>query len=159
MDLKYSNACKEVMVLFDYFLDENDLSKIPEKQIEYIKKNANQQYNYIIDESKELEEQEISTEAKAIIVSLYEKYFATNEQKKKVDEIIAIIDRQKNIKKNNYSSFNNLEEALKYKNSIKKNEEIKPSVNIEKNGKALVKSESIWKRIMSKISKIFHLSI
>ena len=32
MDLKYSNACKEVLVLFDYFLDENDLSKIPEKQ-------------------------------------------------------------------------------------------------------------------------------
>ena len=96
MDLKYSNACKEILVLFDYFLDKNDLSKIPEKQIEHIKKMANQQYNYIIDESKELEEQEISKEAKAIIVSLYKKYFTTSEQKRKVDEIIAILDRQKN---------------------------------------------------------------
>lgn len=157
MDLKYSNACKEVVVLFDYFLDENDFSKIPEKQIEHIKKNANQQYNYIIDESKVLEEQEISKEAKAIIVSLYKKYFTTNEQKKKVDEIISILDRQKNIKKTNSSGVNNLEEALKYKNSIKENEEIKQSENIEKNEKALVKSESIWKKIISKISKIFRL--
>ena len=157
MDLKYSNACKEVLVLFDYFLDENDLSKIPEKQIEHIKKNANQQYNYIIDESKELEEQEVSKEAKAIIVSLYKKYFTTSEQKRKVNEIIAILDRQKNITKNNNSSFNNLEEALKYKNSIKENEEIKPNENIEKKEKALVKSESIWKKIINKISKFFHL--
>lgn len=157
MDLKYSNACKEVVVLFDYFLDENDLSKIPEKQIEHIKKNANQQYNYVLDESKVLEEQEISKEAKAIIVSLYKKYFTTNEQKKRVDEIISILDRQKNIKKTNSSGFNNLEEALKYKNSIKENEEIKQSENIEKNEKALVKSESIWKKIISKISKIFRL--
>lgn len=157
MDLKYSNACKEVVVLFDYFLDDNDLSKIPEKQIEHIKKNANQQYNYFIDESKVLEEQEISKEAKAIIVSLYKKYFTTSEQKKKVDEILAILDRQKNIKKTNNSGFNNLEEALNYKNNRKENEEIKQSENIEKKEKALVKSESIWKKIINKISKFFHL--
>lgn len=54
MDLKYSNACKEVMVLFDYFLDENDLSKIPEKQMKHLRKNANQQCTYIVDESKVL---------------------------------------------------------------------------------------------------------
>ena len=100
MDLKYSNACKEVLVLFEYFLDEEDLSKIPEKQIEYLKKNANQQYDYVIDESKELEEQKMSKESKAIIISLYKKYFATNEQKKIVDDILAILDKQKNINNN-----------------------------------------------------------
>lgn len=157
MDLKYSNACKEVVVLFDYFLDDNDLSKIPEKQIEHLKENANKQYNYIVDESKVLEEQEISKEAKAIIVSLYKKYFTTNEQKKKVDEIIAILDRQKNIKKTNNSGFDNLEEVLKYKNSIKDRVEIKPNETGQNNEKALVKSESIWKKIISKISKIFRL--
>lgn len=157
MDLKYSNACKEVVMLFDYFLDDNDLSKIPEKQIEHLKENANKQYNYIVDESKVLEEQEISKEAKAIIVSLYKKYFTTNEQKKKVDEILAILDRQKNIKKTNNSGFNNLEEALKYKNSIKESEEVNSNENIENNEKALVKSESIWKKIINKISKFFHL--
>ena len=54
MDLKYSNACKEVVVLFDYFLDENDLSKILEKQMKHLRENANQQYTYIVDESKVL---------------------------------------------------------------------------------------------------------
>lgn len=158
MDLKYSNACKEVVTLFDYFLDENDLSKIPEKQIKYLREKANQQYNYIVDESKTLEEQEISKEAKAIIVSLYKKYFATNEQKKKVDEIIAILDRQKNTKKYkkiNNSGFNTLEEALKYKNSINDRAENKSNEIIE--DKALVKSESIWKKIINKISRFFHL--
>ena len=133
MDLKYSNACKEILVLFNYFLDEDDLSKIPEKQIEHLKKNANQQYNYVIDESKELEEQEISKEAKAIIVSLYKKYFTNNEQKRKVDEIISILDEPKNIRKTNNSGFNNLEEALKYKNSKKENVEIKSNKNNENN--------------------------
>lgn len=155
MDLKYSNACKEVVTLFDYFLDENDLSKIPEKQIKYLREKANQQYNYIIDESKTLEEQEISKEAKAIIVSLYKKYFATNQQKKKVDEIIAILDRQKNTKKINNSGVNTLEEALKYKNSINDRAENKSNEIIE--DKALVKSESIWKKIINKISRFFHL--
>ncbi len=157
MDLKYSNACKEVLVLFDYFLDENDLSKIPEKQIEHLKKNANPQYNYVVDEYKALEEQEITKETKALIISLYKKYFTTNEQEKKVDEIIAILDRQKNIKKTNNSYFNNFEEYLKYKNSIKENAEIKSNENIENNEKALIKSESIWKKFINKISKIFHL--
>lgn len=158
MNLKYSNACKEVVVLFDYFLNENDLSKIPEKQIKYLREKANQQYNYIVDESKTLEEQEISKEAKAIIVSLYKKYFATNEQKKKIDEIIAILDRQKNTKKYkkiNNSRINTLEEALKYKNSINDRAENKPNEIIE--DKALVKSESIWKKIINKISRFFHL--
>lgn len=154
MDLKHSNACKEVVVLFDYFLDENDLAKIPKKQMEYLKKNANQQYDYIVDKSKALEEQKISKETKAIIISLYKKYFTTNEQKKKVDEIIAALDRQKNIKRTNNLGFNSLDEALKYKNSIKENEEIEMSEN---NEKALVKSESIWKKIINKISKFFHL--
>ena len=157
MDLKYSNACKEVLVLFDYFLDENDLSKIPKKQIEHLKKNANQQYNYLVDESKALEKQEISKEAKAIIISLYKKYFTNDEQKKKVDEIISILDKQKNTKKNNSSSFNNLEKALKYKNSIKDRVEIQPNETVENNEKALVKSESIWKKIINKISNFFHL--
>lgn len=155
MDLKYSNACREVVTLFDYFLDENDLSKIPEKQIKYLREKANQQYNYIVDEYKTLEEQEISKEAKAIIVSLYKKYFATNEQKKKIDEIIAILDRQKNTKKFNNSGVNTLEEALKYKNGINNRAENKSNEIIE--DKALVKSESIWKKIINKISRFFHL--
>lgn len=156
MNLKYSNACKEVLVLFDYFLDENDLAKIPVKQIEHLEENANQQYTYLVDESKELEEQEISKEAKAIIVSLYKKYFTNNEQKKKIDEIISIQDRQKNIVRTNKSGgFNNLDEVLKNKKCTKENENVENKSN-EKNEKALIKSESIWQKIVNKVLKFFH---
>ena len=153
MNLKYSNACKEILVLFDYFLDEEDLSKIPKKQIDHLKKNVNQQYNYVIDESKTLEEQEISKEAKAIIICLYKKYFATGEQKRKIDEILYTFDKQKNIKKYNSSGFNNIEDALKY-NGIKDNTEIKSNTDDEK---ALIESNSLWKKIINKISKFFRL--
>lgn len=153
MDLKYSNACKEVLVLFNYFLDENDMSKIPDEQIKYLNENANQQYNYVVDESKELEEQEITKEAKAIIISLYKKYFATDEQKKKVNEILVIRDNSQNTSK---QFFNSLEEINKYQNSIKEKAETKLSDSIENSDKALVKSEeSIWKRILNKILKRF----
>lgn len=99
MNLEYSNACKEVLVLFDYFLDENELSKIPKKQIDYLKKLANPKYNYVVDESKALEEQEISKEAKAIILSLYKKYFINEDKKKAVDEILKLMDIKNNLKK------------------------------------------------------------
>ncbi len=157
MDLKYSNACKEVVVLFDYFLDENDLSKIPEKQIKHLRENANQQYTYIVDESKMLEEQEISKEAKAIILSLYKKYFATAEQKRKVDEIVELLDRKKNIKKITNTGFNDLESALKYENRIEASTENKTIGSTENSDKYLIKSENIWKKIMNKISNFFHL--
>ena len=159
MDLKYANACKEVLVLFDYFLDEEDLSKIPEKQIEYLKKNANQQYNYGVDESKELEEQNITKEAKAIIISLYKKYFTTNEQKKNIDEILTILDKQKNVKKISNTGFNSLEEALNHTNETKRVDKDMSSenTNVESNEKALVKSESMWRKILNKILKIFNL--
>ena len=157
MDLKYSNACKEVVMLFDYFLDENDLSKIPEKQIKHLRENANQQYTYIVDESKMLEEQEISKEAKAIILSLYKKYFATAEQKRKVDEIVELLDRKKNIKKITNTGFNDLESALKYENRIEASTENKTIGSTENSDKYLIKSENIWKKIMNKISNFFHL--
>ena len=33
-NIKYANAYKEVLVLFNYFLDEDDLLKIPSEQME-----------------------------------------------------------------------------------------------------------------------------
>lgn len=154
MDSKYSDACKEVLVLFEYFLDEDDLSKIPRKQIEHLRKNANKEYDYFVDESKELEGQEISKEAKAIIINLYKKYFATNEQKKKINEIISLLDSKKNTVKTNKVGFNSLEEALRYKNDIKENENAEIMKPEEK---ALVKSKSIWKKFFDKILKFFKI--
>lgn len=153
MDFTYSNACKEVITLFDYFLDENDFAKIPARQIEHIKKQANQQYIYIIDERKSLEEQKISKEAKAIIINIYKKYFVNAEKRLKIDQYISNIDRPKNIDKKTNVGFNSLEEALKYKND-EKNMEIHLDTT---NEKSLVQSENIWQKIIRKILRIFHL--
>ena len=77
MNIKYANACTEVLTLFEYFLVEEDFNKIPSEQIEHMRKMANPNYSFVIDKTKELEEQTISKEAKAIIVSLFQNYFAS----------------------------------------------------------------------------------
>lgn len=151
MDKKYANACKEVIVLFDYFLAENDLAKIPEEQLEYIKQNANQDYIYCVDENKALEEQEISQEAKAIILSLYKKYFTTAEQKKKVDEILYLY-RQKNIRKSDNVNYNIFGENSEVKVSLENSIESKKN---EETSYALIETQSLWKKITNKIFRIF----
>lgn len=152
--MKYSNAYKEVLVLFEYFLDEDDLLKIPSEQLEHIKKNANHKYTYTIDKTKPLEEQKISKEAKAIIVSLYKKYFLDDEKRKKVDEIIHIIDTQKKLKQTNNLRTNSFIETEKNKSDIKENEKLENKIK-GNDEKALVEAKGIWKRFADKISKIY----
>ena len=151
MNSKYSNACKEVLVLFDYFLEESDLNKIPKEQMEYLKKNANHNYNYMIDTAKNLEDQDVSKEAKAIIISLYKKYFITSDKKKKVDEILELIDKQKKIKLANKTRSTSLEEAFCYNKKNEFQKEI--DVNTKSTEQSLIKSESWWRKFINKILK------
>ena len=101
MDIKYSNAFSEVLVLFDNFLSEDDYNKIPKEQIEFMKKNSNLDYIYEIDESKDLMDQDVSKEAKAVILSLFKSYFADNEKKKKIDYYLMLKDKERYLEKIN----------------------------------------------------------
>jgi len=147
MDLKYSNACKEIEVLFDYFLDEKDLSKIPAEQMENIRNNANSQFIYAIDETKPLEEQQISKEAKAIIINIYERYFATEEQKNGIREILYLNKKkEKQEKREKY----NTDDIFKKSNNVQNTE--------NSNNSALTEyKESIFKRFKKFIFKILHI--
>lgn len=155
MDFEYSNACKEVLTLFDYFLDENELSKIPKKQMEHLRKSANKDYEPTIDISKTLEEQELSLEAKAIILSLYKKYFATNEQKYAINNTITNLDRKKKANQINNSGFHSLEEVMEYKNKLKESTQNMVVENEENKEKSLIKQENFLQKIFNKILNFF----
>ena len=83
----YSRAYTEVLEIIKYFPKE-EYAKIPEEKIEFYKNNMYKDYIFTINPEIDLSEQNISPEANAIIVNLFRDYFATEEQKVKIKEIL-----------------------------------------------------------------------
>ena len=83
----YSRAYTEVLEIIKYFPKE-EYAKIPEEKIEFYKKNMDKDYVFIINPQIDLSEQNVSPEANAIIVNLFRDYFATEEQKVIIKEIL-----------------------------------------------------------------------
>ena len=83
----YAKAYTEVLEIIKYFPEE-EYNKIPEEKIEFYKNNMDKDYVFIINPEIDLSKQNISSEANAIIVNLFIDYFATEEQKVKIKEIL-----------------------------------------------------------------------
>lgn len=76
----YRKAYTELNEIFK-FLPTEQLKKIPAKLRKNIKAEMDNEYNFKIDPSKTLEEQELMAETKALIVELYERYLCEDEEK------------------------------------------------------------------------------
>lgn len=81
--MEFNNACYEVLEILKYVKNE-DLLKIPEEEIDVLKKNANYEYDFYYNPSKSLKEQSVSKLAKGIIAVYFSKYIASKEQKAKI---------------------------------------------------------------------------
>ena len=73
-------------------------------------------YKFIIDPRIDLSKQNVSKEASAIIVTIFKDYFASEEQKKKLEEIIELNEKKSEIIKR--EKFNP-DDLFKSKNSSK----------------------------------------
>lgn len=85
----YAKAYTEVLEIIKFFSKE-DYNKIPNEKIEFYKKNMDTNYKFTINPEIDLAKQNVSTEANAIIVNLFRNYFATENQKAKIKEILDI---------------------------------------------------------------------
>ena len=151
MDINYANACTEVLTLFEYFLDEEELNKIPKEQMDHIKNISNQDYVYNIDFNKGLDEQEISKEARAIILSLYLKYFADDTKRAKINLYL-----RKN-KEANFTPNENIKQADEIFNK-KHEEKIEKEIEEQSNAKSfslVIREQTLLQRIFNKIKKLF----
>lgn len=83
----YAKSYTEVLTLLKC-LSKEEYSKIPKKEIDFLEENCDKEYNFEIDKSKDLTEQNVSREANAVIVVLFRKYFASDEQKEKLKTIL-----------------------------------------------------------------------
>ena len=94
----YKRAYTEVIEIIKYFPNE-EYAKIPLEKINYYKENMDKDYNFKINPNIELEKQNISREANAILVTLFNDYFATDRQKEILNNLLKqnqqILEEQK----------------------------------------------------------------
>lgn len=138
---KYACAYKEVIEVLKYTKRE-DVNKIPKYRILLWKTNMKKDYDFKIDKSKPLEEQNLSSEARAIIANIFKKYWATDYEKQR------ILEKEKydleQIEKEKYEKYN--------PDNIFKNRKIEQS----NNEVSLIESKkSFITRIIDKIKNFF----
>ena len=134
------NAYTEVYTILQE-LNEEEYNKIPLEIIETLKANMNKEYNYELDEEKELKEQPMLPQTKAILLNIFRDYLSTSEQKEKIIKM-QNEERQKNeLKKKKKYDVNVFENKTK--------EKLKQTNNQENE---LVKyKENIFTKIINKI--------
>ena len=111
----YARAYTEILEIIKYFPKE-EYAKIPKEKIEFYKKNMDTNYNFTINPEIDLSKQNISKEANAIMVNLFKEYFATEEQKTKINEILELnqikSEKEKREKYNPEDIFKNKESKV-----------------------------------------------
>lgn len=96
MNNTYAKACTQVLEIIKYF-PKADYDKIPTEEIGYFKANMDKDYQFEINPRMDLDVQGLLPETKAIIINLFQDYYATEEQRIKIDEILELnhkIDEQ-----------------------------------------------------------------
>ena len=102
----YAKAYTEVLEILKYFSEE-EYSKIPQEKINFYKNNMDKNYNYNINPNIDLSKQYISKEANAILITLFRDYFATESQKKTLNNLLnQNQNKLENIRIEKYNSNN-----------------------------------------------------
>ena len=100
---QYKRAYTEVIEIIKYF-PEDEYNKIPLEKINYYKENMDKNYNFHINPNIELEKQNISKEANAILVTIFNDYFATDRQKEVLNNLLKQNQQKLEIRK--YEEYN-----------------------------------------------------
>ena len=150
---RYANAYREVIEVLKYTKKE-DVRQIPKEQIKLWYDNMNKDYDFKIDPSKTIEEQNLSDEAKAVIFNIFKKYWATDYQKKRIEEeekvALQQLEEEKRKKHNPSEIFSKQQNETSKEKSDEKLETKEENVALTE-----VKKESIFQKITSFIKRIF----
>lgn len=144
----YACAYKEVIEVLKYTKRE-DVNKIPKYRILLWKTNMNKDYDFKIDTTKSLKEQNLSDEAKAIIANIFKKYWATDYQRERIEAKekydIEQLEKEKQEKYNSENLFKN-----------KSKGEEKQVQSIKEKSLVVVNEEKWYKKIFSFIKSFFN---
>ena len=145
----YAKAYTEVLEIIKYFPKE-EYDKIPAEKIEFYENNMDQDYIFTINPEIDLSEQNISPEANAIIVNLFTDYFATEEQKSKIKNVLENNQQKEEQEKREKYNPDNI-----FKKDIK--EEIVEESSSTENVALVEYKESFFKKFINFMKNIFHI--
>lgn len=114
MQKTFAMSCTEVYEIINS-LPKEEFEKIPLHEIEFLKKNKDNEYKFIVDKNINIEELNISKRANAMIVILWEKYFASDTQKQKLRVILDNNQKIVNKKERNNIVIKNYSTKIKNK--------------------------------------------
>ena len=143
----YACAYKEDIEVLKYTKRE-DVNKIPKSRILLWRINMNKDYDFKIDKTKTLEEQNLSKEAKAIIANIFKKYWATDYQKERIEAKEKYDIEQ--MEKEKYQKYNPDDIFKNRKQNIQQEEVASKTVSM------VEYREPLFKRILNKIKNIFN---
>lgn len=144
----YAKAYTEVLEIIKYF-PVDEFNKIPEEKIDFYKNNMDKNYFFKINPEIDLSNQNISPEANAIIVSLFRDYYATEEQKNKIEEILELNQAKEEYLKKELYNPDDIFKKLDNNNNI-------DTIATNKNNTTLIEyNETLFIKFKKFILKIF----
>lgn len=141
---EYAMAYTEVIEILKHVPSE-DLQKIPKEKLEFYKNNMNAEYNYVLDMTKEFEDQEMSNITKAILANIFRDYWATPYQRERIEAKekydLEKLEEEKREKYNPDDIFKNKKEEMSIEST---------NLPVE------IKKETFFKKLISFIKALFH---
>lgn len=146
----YPKAYTEVLEILKY-MPKEDVDKIPKKMLDTFEYKRDKNHNFTIDENQDFSKLKILDETEAIIVNIFKDYWATPEQKAKIQakmrQDMRIIEEEKKAK------FNS-DIFEKNKNTVIENQVQKDNTN---NLPMEVKKQKFYEKVINFLKNIFHI--
>ena len=149
---KYTDAFTQVYVILNE-LDDEDYDKIPPEVVDAIRKNRNKEYQFKIDKSIDLKDNNLLPEARALLFKIYRDYLASKSQRQKILKMQNEERRKRELKKQ--QQYNSDIFANKETETIQKSELETRSELQQQSIHPVLYKESIFKKIFNRIRGVF----
>ena len=137
---EYRKAFTELCFFLDEF-DDNELNKIPAKELNYYYENRDTTYNFECELDEPIEDIKMMHLTEILLANIYEKYLANDEEKQRLSK-----------KRKDYYNKIEYEKSQNYDIDLFKN---KRKETKTQETQMIVKKDGILKRIINKIRNIF----
>ena len=135
-------------------ISQDDINKIPDNFITFLKNNASQNYEYKFDYTRPLKELNLKNETRGLIAMICLNYWCETEDQK--NSFIEHLNKNEKKYQEELRKEYNIDDIFKKKEFIPKVE--KTTENIDKNRLPVqAERENIFKRVFNRIMKIFHI--
>ena len=146
LNQRYAEASVEVLDILEH-MDPNDLVKVSNKFIDFLKENASKNYICNLDYSKKLNDMELKEETRGLLALMYEKYWCPEEEKEEL---------KKKFYENEKKYQKELREKYNPDNIFTKNQD--NIIESENNQTQLIEyKESVFRKILNKIRAFFKM--